>query len=64
MGQLPAGRNLADLARGLQTEYGLLPDDALEDARQFVERLMQEGLIELAKATSALRLRRPGTWDD
>ena len=43
---LEAGRGLDELACGLQTEYGLSFEEALDDARQFVESLLQEGLVE------------------
>ena len=45
---LEAGRGLAELAQGLQAKYGLSPDEALNDARKFVESLIQEGLVEPA----------------
>jgi coenzyme PQQ synthesis protein D (PqqD) len=45
---LESGRSLEDLVSGLESEYGLSPDQALDDATQFVENLKQEGLMEPA----------------
>ena len=45
---IEAGRSLAELASGLESEYGLSPEQAVDDARQFVENLKREGLVEPA----------------